>query len=180
MQGPRVSLRWLTERDVDALYELFGNADVARYWSCAAYADRAQAESLLRQVHDCYARHTLYQWGVTLDGDDRVIGTCTLASLDASNGRAEVGFALNRSHWGGGLMSEALRLLLDYAFGTLGLRRIEADIDPRNAASIRLVERLGFVREGLLRERWLVDGKIQDSVLYGLLDREWNRERAGS
>ena len=60
-----------------------------------------------------------------------------------------------------------------FAFEELGLRRIEADVDPRNEASIRLLERLGFQREGYLRERWLVDQEINDTVFYGLLRREW-------
>jgi RimJ/RimL family protein N-acetyltransferase len=70
-------------------------------------------------------------------------------------------------------MKEALTALLDFAFGTLGMRRLEADVDPRNAGSLHAVERLGFRREGLLRERWKVDGELQDSVLLGLLSHEW-------
>jgi RimJ/RimL family protein N-acetyltransferase len=70
-------------------------------------------------------------------------------------------------------MGEALQTLLTYAFEVLELRRLEADVDPRNAASIRTLERLGFKREGFLRERWHVDGEIQDALFYGLLKREW-------
>ncbi|VWB67210.1 GCN5 family acetyltransferase [Burkholderia territorii] len=66
-------------------------------------------------------------------------------------------------------MSEAAFALIEHAFGTLNLRRIEADIDPRNVASARLLERLGFVREGLLRDRWIVGDQVSDSALYGLL-----------
>ena len=64
-------------------------------------------------------------------------------------------------------------MVLDHAFDTLGLRRIEADIDPRNTSSCKLVERMGFVREGLLRDRWCVAGEVSDSALYGLLALEW-------
>lgn len=70
-------------------------------------------------------------------------------------------------------MDEALRALVDYGFGPLDLNRIEADIDPRNEASARSLERLGFVREGLLRQRWIVDGVVSDSALYGLLTQDW-------
>ena len=70
-------------------------------------------------------------------------------------------------------MSEALATLLDFAFGTLKLRRLEADVDPRNENSLRILGRLGFRREGLLRERWNVNGEIQDSVFLGLLACEW-------
>jgi RimJ/RimL family protein N-acetyltransferase len=70
-------------------------------------------------------------------------------------------------------MHEALQALLSYAFQTLDLNRLEADIDPRNHASARTLERLGFQKEGHLRERWIVDGEISDTWLYGLLRREW-------
>jgi RimJ/RimL family protein N-acetyltransferase len=75
-------------------------------------------------------------------------------------------------------MTEALSALLDYAFGPMQLRRLEADIDPRNARSMRLVDRLGFRQEGLLRERWNVAGEIQDTAFHGLLAREWQARRA--
>ena len=75
--------------------------------------------------------------------------------------------------WGQGLMHEALTALLDHGFGTWNLNRVEADIDPRNRASARTLERLGFCREGLLRERWIVGGEVCDSALYGLLQRDW-------
>ena len=75
-------------------------------------------------------------------------------------------------------MNEALHSLLDYGFGQLNLNRVEADIDPRNEASAKTLERLGFVKEGYLRERWIVGNEVSDTVLYGLLQREWrNRPR---
>ena len=70
-------------------------------------------------------------------------------------------------------MHEALQALLDFGFGELDLNRIEADIDPRNSASARTLERLGFTKEGYLRERWIVGEEVSDTALYGLLRREW-------
>ena len=75
-------------------------------------------------------------------------------------------------------MHEALGALLDYGFGELALNRVEADIDPRNAASAKTLERLGFRQEGYLRERWIVADEVSDSSLYGLLRRDWMARRA--
>lgn len=72
-------------------------------------------------------------------------------------------------------MTEALTALLDHAFDGLGLHRIDADTDPMNRAAIQLLERLGFQREGLLRERWRTAGRKSDAALYGLLRHEWPR-----
>jgi RimJ/RimL family protein N-acetyltransferase len=82
-------------------------------------------------------------------------------------------------------MNEALRAVIDLAFDhrpgapfdDLQLNRIEADVDPRNAASCRALERLGFLREGLLRERWIVGGEVSDSAMYGLLRADWLAQR---
>lgn len=109
---------------------------------------------------------------VELLATGEVIGSCDLFNVDEQCGRAEIGFTLNRQHWGKGYMSEAARAVIDHGFNTVGLRRLEADIDPRNLGSARLLERLGFVREGLLRERWVVGDEISDSALYGLLKRD--------
>lgn len=176
LETARLRLRWLEARDVGELFAVFSDREVTRYWSWTAYTERAQAEQLLAQIGECFRSGRLYQWGVARREDDRVIGTCTLAEIDHTHRRAEIGFALARAHWGRGYMVEAAGRLLEFAFGPLGLARVEADVDPRNASSLRLLERLGFVREGLARERWRVGGEVQDGVLYGLLAREW---RAG-
>ena len=177
VRAERVKLRWLTEADVPSLFAVFSDPEVMRYWSSEPMADPGEAEALLDDIRAHFAAGTLFQWGVALTGDDRVVGTCTLSNLDGRNRRGEIGYALAREQWGKGLMGEALTALLDYAFTTLGLHRIEADVDPGNAASLRLLGRLGFRREGLLRERWLVGGRAHDSVMLGLLGREWRGVR---
>ena len=86
-----------------------------------------------------------------------------------------MGYSLASAHQGRGLASEAVTLALLYAFDVLELRRVEADVDPRNLPSCKVLERLGFQREGLLRERWNVNAEICDTALYGLLARELRR-----
>jgi len=175
LEGPRVRLRWLTDADAADLYAIFSHPDVTRFWSWPAYTELRQAEDLLADIQAHFEARTLFQWGIAERKTDHVIGTTTLWQIDEGNRRAEIGFALARSHWGEGYMLEALRTLLAWCFDDLGLRRIEADVDPGNQGSLRLLERLGFRREGLLRERWETAGQIQDSVLLGLLARELDR-----
>lgn len=160
------------------MFSIFSDPAVTRYWSTPAFEDVGQAKTLLEDIRAHFEARTLFQWGVTKKEDPRIIATCTLASIDGSNGRADIGFALHRDHWGCGLMRDATTALIDFSFETLGLRRLEADVDPRNERSIRLLEQLGFVNEGHLRERWLVAGEAQDSLIYGLLAREWRSRSA--
>jgi RimJ/RimL family protein N-acetyltransferase len=173
INAERVALRWLDGGDVSDLFAIFSDPEVMRYWSSPPLEDIGEASKLLAHIQDGFRRRVLFQWGVARRADDRVIGTCTLFHPDLDNRRAELGYALAREHWGRGLMQEALRALLGYAFGDLRLHRLEADVDPRNASSIRMLERLGFRQEGYLRERWLVGGGVQDSLFYGLLASEW-------
>lgn len=170
LRGSRVVLRWLTADDVDALHQIFSDPEVARYLAIPRQQSRADTERFLDGIHEGYRTSTLYQWGVEHAG--RVVGTCTLGGIDWGNRRAEIGFALARAVWGQGLMPGALAVVIDHAFGELGLHRIEADVDPRNSPSLRLLERLGFRREGYLRERYFKDGEIQDSVILGLLRQD--------
>jgi RimJ/RimL family protein N-acetyltransferase len=152
---------------------VFGDPAVMRYWSSAPLTDLAAAKALLQEIHDYFTRGELFQWGIALADTDRVIGTVTLAWIEREHRRADVGFALAKSAWGKGYATEAVTRLIQYAFDDMELHRLGADVDPRNEPSLRLLERLGFQREGLLRERYHLGDEIQDSVIMGLLRREW-------
>ena len=173
IEAPRVTLRRISEQDVDAFYAIFSDAEVMRYWSTPPLTDRDVAAKLIKEIDDDWQRRALLKWGLALRADGRLIGSVTLFNLDLNHRRSEIGYALARDHWGRGYMNEALMAVLKFAFEELDLHRIEADVDPRNAASIKTLERLGFQREGYLRERWQVSGEIQDAYFYGLLRPEW-------
>lgn len=177
LMAPRINLRWMDGRDLDNLYEVYSDPEVVRYWSHTAWPHRDEASIYLEAIESGFQAGNLFQWGIALRGDDQVIGTVTLCAIDHRQGRAEVGFALARDHWGHRYGQEALTVLLVHAFDALGLRRIEADVDPRNLPSLRTLEALGFRREGYLRQRWHVAGELQDSVLMGLLASDWQASR---
>lgn len=178
LEAPRVRLRWLTAGDVDALFDVFSDRVMMRYWSSPAMTEHGEAEALLARIHQQFADKLGFQWGVERKDDGRILGTCTLFHLDPRNMRAEVGYCLASAYWKKGYMQEALTALIDHAFGPMKLRRLEADVDPRNANSMGALLKLGFSEEGLLRERWDVNGEIQDTAFLGLLAREWQGRRA--
>lgn len=177
LRTPRLRLRQLQEGDVPALFRVFGNHEVMRYWSSPPLANLEAARGLLGEIQRLFARRELFQWGVTQRDTGEVVGTCTLWRIDRAHRRAEIGFALGREFWGQGLMSEAVERVIRFAFQTLKLHRLEADADPRNARSLRLLQRQGFRREGVLRERYFVAGEAQDAVVLGLLLPDWRRRR---
>jgi len=151
LTAQRVRLRWLRDEDVPALFTIFGDPEVTRYWGHPAMPDLNAATKLLNEIRECFTRRQLFQWGVASVETDVVIGTCTLASLNYENRRAELGFALARAYWGLGYINEILQILLRFAFLEMQLRRLTADTDPNNQPSIRTLERLGFRREGFPR-----------------------------
>jgi RimJ/RimL family protein N-acetyltransferase len=174
LDTPRLRLRALGDADVPALFAIFNDPEAMRYWARPAMTGVAEVEALLGEIRSYAAKATLFQWGIARREDDLVIGTVTLFRINLEHRRGELGYIVRRDLWGRGLATETLTAVVNHAFGTMGLHRLEADIDPRNASSIRLVERLGFKREGHLRERFFVAGEIQDSLIYGLLGADWS------
>ena len=179
LHTPRLALRPFSDADAAHLLGIFGDPEVVRYWSTGAWTDIAQAEAMIAEARQAYRDGGLYRYAIALRDTDRLIGVCNLRGFFEQNRRCELGYALARDHWGQGYAAEALEALLGHAFYELDINRIEADIDPRNDASARLLEKLGFRREGYMPERWIVHGEKADTAFYGLLRRYWD-ERAGS
>jgi len=173
LTSARLALRPFEAGDAEALFAMFSDPEITRFWSSAAMTHREDAVALIEEIDDYWHRGELMEWALVRRDQSGLIGTCSLGNLDLTNRRGEIGFALARPAWGHGFMTEMLPVLVQHAFDTLHLHRLEADVDPRNTGSIRLLEGLGFQLEGRLRERWQVTGEVQDSLFYGLLDREW-------
>lgn len=174
----RLVLREPAARDVEAVFEMESDPVAMRYWSRPPMQELAEARAAVERAMGYFPARTGIRWSICRPADDWMLGHVSLFNFNDQSGRGEIGYGLARRHWGQGYMHEALVAVVDFAFGPLGLRRLEADIEPRNLASVRALERLGFEREGLLRERWQVADEISDSVLMGLLAREWRARRA--
>jgi ribosomal-protein-alanine N-acetyltransferase len=175
----RLRLRPFTHGDAAALFRVFSDEEVVRFWSVAAWTDIAQAEKMIEEALLAYREGGLSRYAIALADTDELIGICNLRGFYEQNRRCELGYALGSAHWGRGFAFEALEALLGHAFSALDMNRIEADIDPRNDASARLLERLGFRQEGYMPERWFVHGEYADTAFYGLLRRYWD-ERSRS
>lgn len=169
LETARLLVRRLRMDDAPAMLEILSDPETTRYWGRPAMTELPQAEQYTREnLRWMDDGHCLY-WGIEEKASGRMIGTCTLFKLDLDNQRGEIGYLLNRSFWRRGLMKEALGSVIAHAFDGMQLHRLEADIDPENIASIRLLEGFGFQHEGLFRDRWRVNGRWSDSVMMGLV-----------
>jgi RimJ/RimL family protein N-acetyltransferase len=169
----RLRLRPFTGADAAALFALHSNAHVLRYWDSPPWSDPARAERFLvvsRQMAEDGSGARLAMDRVS---DGVFIGWCGLTRWNPEHRSASMGYCLDDAAWGHGYATEGARALLQWAFDTLDLNRVQAEADTRNVASARVLEKLGFLREGTLREDCVVNGDVSDSWVYGLLRREW-------
>ena len=179
LRTARLDLRPLVAGDADRLFAIHSDPEVMRYGSTPAWTERAQAVDKIEAGHREVAAGTHVRLAIVLRDEARLVGTCDLFAIDRPCRRAEVGYAIDAAYWRRGLMAEAVSALIEHGFSALDLHRIEADIDPRNVASAAGLEKLGFVKEGHLRERWIVAGEVSDSVIYGLLRSDWIARAGG-
>lgn len=173
----RLRLRPLRQGDADALHPLFSDVESNIYGSQPATTTIAQTrERVAQRIADIGWR----TWAITLKGDDAAIGTAaigTVGSYEKRQGKVtEIGYFLSRAHWGRGIATEAATALIDRLFAE-GQRRIVADTDPDNVASIAVLERLGFTLEARLRGEWETHLGVRDSLIWGLLEDEWRAAR---
>ncbi len=170
----RLHLRAIRKADSDDLFAIYADRKTLEYWGRDPVQSPAEAWNAIRENMEYVAAGTALLWGIALKESSRLIGSCTLFRINRQNRNCEIGYILNRAYWGQGLMSEAIKCVLDHAFNELDFHRLEADTDPGNLASLALLEKLGFQREGYFRERWYVHAKWHDSVMLGLLREDYD------
>ncbi len=170
----RLRLRALAMTDAPSLHLAYGNANSMRFWDTQASQNLAETESRIsRSVSADTEWHAA--WGVLERSDGQFVGMVNYHARQSWSRRLAVGWILVPQYERRGYMQEAMRALLSHCFDTLDTHRIEAEIEPDNARSARLAERLGFQREGLLRDRLNVGGKPRSCWMYSLLYPEWKR-----
>lgn len=172
LRTARLRLRPVTSADADALFALHSNAYVLRYWDAPPWSDRHRADRFIAACRQMAAEGSGARLAMESGSDGRFIGWCGLTRWNPDYRSASLGYCLDQAAWGHGYATEAARAVLQWAFDTLDLNRVQAETDTRNMASARVLEKLGFVREGTLREDCVVNGEVSDSWVYGLLRRD--------
>jgi RimJ/RimL family protein N-acetyltransferase len=161
LQTKRMRLRPLVARDATDMFEVFSDPQTCTWWTGPAHTKLSQTRETVTAAAESQTSQT---WAITLD-DDRALGWVYLG--DRKSGVAELGFILHRSQWGKGLITEAGFAIIEYAFQTRKLRRLFADADPDNIGSQKVIEKLGFVYEGIARANWDTHLGVRDSYIYG-------------
>lgn len=169
----RLRLVPVSEWHLGDLFAVNGDDEVTRFLPYATWTCEADGRAWLARMQALVEAGATLQLVLTLKDTGQAIGTLLLFKWDETSRRLEVGYALGRAHWHQGFMHEALEAACRHAFTHIGCRRLEAEVNPENEPSCRLLERLGFTREGRLRQRWTAKGRSHDTFMYGLLEADW-------
>ncbi len=174
LETERLLLREIVLADAPALFEIHGNAQLMQWFGSDPLSDVQAAQDLIERFATWRALpNPGVRWALQVKGEPALIGTCGLFGWNRNWRKCTVGYELHPQNQGKGYMHEALRAALSWGFVSMALNRVEATVDPDNAASIRSLERLGFVREGHFLQHGFWAGRYHDSFQYSMLREQW-------
>jgi [ribosomal protein S5]-alanine N-acetyltransferase len=178
--GERVHLREVSSQDAAAALGFAGDPEYFRYLPFEPITDEPKEAAFLAGLAAQAIEHPRRQYhlGIVWTETDELIGMARLGISEPEHLVGDIGYGVRRDRTGEGIATEAAGLLLDLGFGDLGLHRIFAYHHPANVGSQRVLDKLGMQREGRLRENLLAHGAWTDSVVWAILDREWNELRS--
>lgn len=174
LQTPRLTLTRIRPTDAQAVFELFSDPKVLQYYDLEPFTALSDAEQLMQLFESRFRAIAGIRWAIREQGSDSLIGTCGFNSWNQKMRHGSIGYELKQSHWRQGLATEAVTRIVHAAFsGQLAcgpLHRIQADTVLGNAASERLLLRLGFKEEGIRRDAMYIRGSYWDMKCFGLVD----------
>lgn len=175
LETERLLLRQLNKEDSSDLYEYFSKDEVTKYYDLESFIEIRQAEELIHTWNMRYQEKKGIRWGITIKSDDKVIGTCGFHNWSDEHFKAEIGYELTPEFWKQGIMTEALNAILTYGFNVLEFNRIEAFIDPDNQSSRKLLEKVGLMEEGYLKEYFYEKNQFVDAVIFAVLKKGYRK-----
>ena len=173
LRTERLVLRQITESDGEGLFGIFADDEVTEHYAWDTFTSVEQGHELAARTAGQFRQREAIRWGLLLPGSARIIGTCGYTRWVQDSRFAILGYDLARDYWRRGLMSEAVAAVLRLGFEQLALHRVEATVMAGNTASAALLDRAGFRREGVMRERALKRGEFRDVWMFGLTRADW-------
>jgi len=173
----RLTLRHVDENDVNEIFFLRSDKKVLEF------LDRKPAETIdeamehINKLNDLEKNNESINWGITLTGNNKLLGHICFWNIKKDHYRSEIGYALHPDFQGKGIMHEAMNAILKYGFETMELHSVEANVNPANVPSIKLLERNNFIKEAYFKENYYYDGKFLDSAIYSLLAVNFSPQR---
>ncbi len=175
LETERLLLRRLNIDDINEVLLLRGNPEVMKYVPRPLIKTNEEALAHIALIEDKIENNIGINWAITLKGNPKMIGIMGHYKIQPENYRSEIGYMILPEYNGKGIVTEAVKIVVQYGFEQLQLHSIEAVIDPENIASEKVLQKNGFVKEAHILENDFYDGKFLDTVIYSLLKRNFKK-----
>ncbi len=172
LKSERLLYRELHLKDASDLYFIESNDDVVKYMDKYKMESVEASKKYIESCNEYYKKREAIEWKIIDKNTNQYIGNIGFWKIIAEHCRGEIGYSLNPKYWGSGYMSESLKTIIRFGFSELNLHSVEANVNPKNANSIKLLEHVGFKKEGYFRENFLFKNKFIDTITYSLLERD--------
>ena len=166
LETGRLVLRKISMGDADNIFLLRTNDEAMKYINRPALQSNDDVIELINKMTNTAER---INWGITLQNQNKIIGTIGYHKIDKENYRAEIGYMLSPEYWNTGLMTEAITKVIEYGFNEMNLHSIEAVINPENSVSRKTLQKFKFIKEAYFKENFFFEGKFFDSEVYSLI-----------
>lgn len=177
LQSKRLNLIQTENKHAPALFVFWTDPEVTRYMNIDSFSTLDEAMEMITLSNRLTEINQAIRYTILMKSTNKIIGSCGFNYIDFENGRAEIGYDLGKEHWGEGYGAEAVLTLIDYWFSGLGMNRVEAKVDPKNSQSVKLLEKLGFQLEGLLRQSERAKEGYIDVMMYSKLKNDPDKRR---
>jgi len=171
IETERLVLRQITAGDANEMFLLRSNKEIMKYIERPLAVTVNDAVELINNVEKMRLNNEGINWGITIKGTNKIIGTIGIWRIQKENYRAEIGYLLHTDHHRKGFMKEAIAAAIHFGFTTLQLHSLEAHINPANEASRKLLESTGFIQEAYFKQSFYYNGKFLDTVIFSLLNK---------
>ncbi len=177
LETEKLFLKEITLDDVETLFMYWSDDEVTQYMNIESFYTKKQVEDMIIMLHYLFEENEAIRWGIIRKQDHLLVGTCGYNTWIKDQAfRGEIGYELGRPYWGQGIMQEALRAIINYGFEIMNLNRIEAFVMLEASRSRSLLLKLGFQKEGILREHGYWKGQFWDEYCFSLLKRDWIKQ----
>ncbi|MGH4138762.1 GNAT family N-acetyltransferase [Clostridium sp.] len=174
LESDRVMYREVTSEDVEDIFKIYSDPEVAKYDWYKPIATKNDALSIINRYAKEFQNKEELTWGVARKYDNKIIGYCCLGSFNDDSRRSEIGYGFNRDEWNKGYATEAITVLVKFGFDIMNLNRIEATVTLGNGASVKALKKANFLQEGIVRERSVMKGKFEDDVILAIIRKDYN------
>lgn len=173
LETERLKLRQIQPSDLSAMHKMRTDPKIMQYMDTPVPASIEETKSKLGQEIESFVNGDSVYWAVVLKDSNEIIGGAGYWRIIKEHYRAEIGYQLLPEFWRKGFSTEALKTIIQFGFQKMSLHSIEANVNPDNIPSIKILEKLGFVQEAYFKENFYFDGKFLDSAIFSLIVSKW-------